>query len=103
MNNIIIAHLAAIRNTCDSHHVRDLFLIGSAARDNMRSNSDIDLLYSFKEKEIPTDQYAENFFDFKSSLEKILQKKIDLIAKDYLRNPYFIDAINKDKILVYEG
>ncbi|MBV7533198.1 nucleotidyltransferase family protein [Chitinophaga sp. sic0106] len=103
MNNIIAGNLEAIRNICNSHHVSALFLIGSAARDDMDALSDIDLLYSFKEKEIPSDQYAENFFDFKESLEKLLKRHVDLVAKDYLRNPYFIDAINKDKILVYEA
>ena len=103
INPIITLHLEAIKDACTKHHVKHLFLIGSAARDAMHSGSDVDLLYSFKEKEIPGDQYADNFFDLKSSLENILKIKVDLVAQDYLKNPYFINAINKDKTLVYEG
>jgi hypothetical protein len=103
INPIIFNHLDEIKNTCDKHHVKALFVIGSAARNTMHSLSDVDLLYSFKEKEIPGDQYADNFFDLKNSLESILKMKVDLVAQDYLRNPYFINAINRDKTLVYEG
>lgn len=103
INPIISRHMEEIKDTCDKHHVKYLFLIGSAARNTMHSGSDVDLLYSFKEKEIPGDQYADNFFDLKNSLENILKIKVDLVAQDYLRNPYFINAINKDKTLVYEG
>jgi predicted nucleotidyltransferase len=103
INPIISLNIEAIKATCDKHHVRNLFLIGSAARNVMHSSSDVDLLYSFKEKEIPGDQYADNFFDLKNSLENILKIKVDLVAQDYLKNPYFISAINKDKTLVYKG
>ena len=38
---------------CRKHHIKKLSLFGSALRDNMKSNSDIDLLVEFDEEHIP--------------------------------------------------
>lgn len=88
---------------CKKHQVKSLYLIGSAARDNVHKDSDIDFLYSLNEKDIPDNQYANNFFDFKEALQEMLNSKIDLVAEDYLKNPYFIKSIEHDKIKLYEA
>lgn len=103
MNQAITTHLDAIKGICYKHHVKLLFVIGSAARDTMKADSDVDLLYSFREDDIPDGEYADNFFDFQTSLQQLLKTRIDLVAADYLKNPYFINHINKDKVLIYEG
>ena len=35
------------------------------------------------------DNYADNYFDMCYDLEKVLQRKVDLLTTSSLRNPYF--------------
>ncbi len=46
-------------------------------------------------------EYADNYFDFFFTLEKILNRKIDLLPKHKLKNPYLIKQINQDRIKIY--
>jgi predicted nucleotidyltransferase len=61
--------------------------------------SDVDLIVSFKEMELL--RYADNYFDFKFSLENILQRPVDLLEEKAIRNPYFKQSIDKQKKLIY--
>ena len=83
------------------HHVGKLFVFGSAVNDSMNSESDIDLLVSFKE--IKLEDYADNYFDFKFSLEDLFKRDIDLLEEKAIKNPYLIQSINSAKQLVYEA
>ena len=83
------------------HHVGRLFVFGSAVNDSMNSESDIDLLVSFKE--IKLEDYADNYFDFKFSLEDLFKRDIDLLEEKAIKNPYLIQSINSAKQLIYEA
>ena len=57
----------------------------------------------FNKDEIVEMDYADNYFDLLFSLQELLNRKVDLVAEEKLRNPYFIDSINRSKELVYES
>lgn len=96
--------MKAIQDVCKKHHVRSLYLIGSAAKENkFRVESDVDFLYRFNKDEIEEMDYADNYFGLLFTLQDILSRKVDLVAEEKLHNPYFIESINKDKQLVYES
>jgi predicted nucleotidyltransferase len=44
-----------------------------------------------------------DYFDLLFKLEEITGRKIDLVAEEKVRNKYFLDRINKEKIPVYES
>ena len=46
--------------------------------------------------------YADNYFALVENLEKLLVKPIDLITDKSLTNPYFIESVDKTKILLFE-
>jgi predicted nucleotidyltransferase len=81
--------------------VKTLELFGSVARNDFNKKSDVDFLYEFDKEKITEMQYADNYFDFFFSLEKILNRKVDLMPKDKLKNPYLIKSINRDRIKIY--
>jgi uncharacterized protein len=83
------------------HHVGKLFVFGSAANDSINPESDIDLLVTFKE--IRLEDYADNYFDFKFSLEDLFKRDIDLLEEKAIKNPFLIQSINAAKQLVYEA
>lgn len=88
-----------IERLCIEYKVNTLFVFGSYLTENYNSKSDIDLLVSFSK--INTEDYADNYFDFKFSLQEILQRPIDLLDEKALKNPYLIKSINQQKQLIY--
>ena len=89
-----------IFNLCRQHKVDRLFLFGSAARNQMNSSSDLDLLVEFSDS-IEILDYADNYFDLKFSLEKILKIEIDLVSVKSLKNKILIEEINNSKVELY--
>lgn len=76
---------------------RSAFLFGSIARGTNNSESDVDFLYSFS-NDLDVETYSDNYFGLIKDLEKLLNKKVDLIAEKTLKNPYLIESINESKI-----
>ncbi|MCK4981490.1 MAG: nucleotidyltransferase domain-containing protein [Victivallaceae bacterium] len=99
MNKIITENLSKIKTLCAAHNIKELFLFGSACTDKFTKSSDIDLLVSFK----PMDygEYADNYFETINDFEKIFRHPVDLIADTCLSNPYFIESVNKTRVLLY--
>jgi predicted nucleotidyltransferase len=47
-------------------------------------------------------EYADNYFDFKERLEKLLGREISPIENQAIRNPIFIKIVDRDKKIVYD-
>lgn len=84
---------------CEKYDVKSMYLFGSATTEKFNDSSDIDILISFKE--IPHEKYTDNYFELHEILEKLFNRKIDLLTEKSLSNPYFIQSIEKTKQLVY--
>lgn len=73
--------LTEYRKELSSFRVKSLSIFGSVAREEETEESDLDFLVEFEGK--PTyDQYME----LKFFLEKILDKEVDLVTKEGLRD-----------------
>ena len=88
-----------LTKVCNQHKVRSLYAFGSVLSTKFNENSDIDLIVEFKD--IDVKDYADNYFDFKFSLESILNRPIDLLEAQAIKNPYFKQVVNHTKQLVY--
>ncbi len=88
-----------IRGLCKQYKVSAFSAFGSVVRDDFNDNSDIDFVVDFDEKD-PL-KYADLYFQFKDSLEKLLKRKIDLIEDRAIKNTYFRKELNETKILIY--
>ena len=91
----------AIFDLCQKFNVEKLFVFGSIVRGDFRNDSDIDFLVFFK-SELPVIDYADNFFDFIYALEKLLDRKVDMVSGKAMKNPYFIEEVEKTKQIVYD-
>lgn len=85
---------------CKKHKVIAISVFGSAARNTMTAESDIDFLVHFSE-DIDVLDYADNYFAFLEGLEQITGRKIDLLSVNSLRNPVLKEEINRSKIDLY--
>lgn len=81
------------------HKVKSLYAFGSVLKDNFNKESDIDLIVDFSN--IAVEDYADNYFDFKFSLQDILKRPIDLLEEKAIKNPYFRQLLNQQRQLVY--
>ena len=98
MNNLS-AYTNQINALCHSHKVKSLYAFGSVLTSNFKPTSDIDLIVDFKEVEL--NEYADNYFDFKFSLQDLLNHPVDLLEEHTIKNPYFKQVVNQTKELVY--
>jgi len=88
-----------IKRLCSLHNVKCLYAFGSAASDQLNDNSDIDFIVDFNP--IDLNNYADNYFDLKFSLQDILKRSIDLIEEKAIKNPYFKQVVENQRKLVY--
>jgi predicted nucleotidyltransferase len=85
--NIIEEHINDITKICRKHKVKHLYAFGSALDENFNEDSDVDLIVSFDPIEV--NGYTDNYFDLKFSLQELLNRPIDLLEENYIRNPFF--------------
>jgi predicted nucleotidyltransferase len=97
--NILNTYKNQINELCESHKVKYLYAFGSVLTTSFDSKSDVDLIVDFWE--IDVKDYADNYFDLKFSLEDILKRPIDLLESQAIKNPYFKQAVDQTKELVY--
>ncbi len=106
MVKIVENNIPAIIDMCKKHKLKSLYLFGSATDHKyFNEKSDIDFLYEFDLENYPDWDKGEfdivtNFFLLQDTLEEMLGRKVDLIPNK-LRNPYFINSIEKSKRLIY--
>jgi predicted nucleotidyltransferase len=100
MTRIVEDNINHVRDLCKKHQVQNLYLIGSAVSDSFSKSSDIDFVVIFSDN-LPLLDYADNYFDLKFSLEKLFERKVDLIEEKAIRNPFFLSEVNNTKVPIY--
>ncbi len=86
---------------CRQYDVVRLEVFGSAARDSDFDplTSDVDLLVEFRPDEGRAS--LSQYFDFAEAWRQALDRSVDLIESDAIRNPYLRAAIDRSRELVY--
>lgn len=97
--NLIDKNIDRIKDLCKKHKVKKLFAFGSVLTTRFKNTSDIDLLVDFQDVDLYN--YADNYFDFKDSLEQIFDREVDLLEDKAIRNPYLRQSIESSKQLIY--
>lgn len=84
---------------CRKHKVATLFVFGSVLTPRFNSSSDIDMVVDFKD--MPLEDYADNYFALHDALVSLLGRDVDLLEDKGIRNSVLRDNINRTKQLVY--
>lgn len=98
MNNLE-AYKSEIERLCENHKVKRLYAFGSVLTDDFNKSSDIDLVVEFLN--IPIEEYADNYFDLKFSLQDVFKRPVDLLEEQAIKNPYFRQTLNHQRSLVF--
>ena len=88
-----------IKSLCALYNVKTLYAFGSVVNGQLTDKSDVDFIVDFDV--IDLENYADNYFNLKFSLQDIFKRPIDLIEEKAIKNPYFKQAVNNQRKLVY--
>jgi len=77
--------------------IRKAYIFGSYARKSADKESDIDIMVELDHHE----PIGMKFFGYRLELEKLLNKKVDLVSTEGL-SEHIRPLIDEDKILIYE-
>lgn len=100
MTTIIEQNRDRLIELCRKYHVAALDVFGSAATDAFdEQSSDVDLLVEF-DSSVKAERF-DNFFALRDALQRLLKRPVDLVEPGGLRNPYFIDAVEKTRKRLY--
>ncbi len=83
---------------CRRWRIQELALFGSVLRNDFRPDSDVDVLVTF-EPNAPWTLWDLSRMRFE--LEELFGRKVDLVEKKALRNPFRRQAILADQQVVY--
>lgn len=89
---------SAIRSFCVKWKVREFSFFGSVLREDFGPESDVDVLVSFGEN---SGVGLWEMSDMLDELEEMFGRKVDLVEKEGLRNPFRKHAILNGREVVY--
>ena len=91
-----------LKRICLRYNVRRLDLFGSAATNEHQStDSDLDFVVEFKPAAFAA--YADTYFGLLEALEQLFGKPVDLVVGSAIKNPYFLQSVEKTRVSVYEA
>lgn len=85
VGNRIKASPAQIYAFCQRWHIIEFALFGSVLRDDFRPDSDVDVLVTFSPEQRLT---WDDWMNMQEEIEALFNRKVDLVSKEYLKNPY---------------
>ena len=100
MNKIIHEQMDALKTLCTRYKVKSLYVFGSINTPRFTDKSDIDLLIDF-EPDVSIEEYTDYFFLLREKLTELFKRKIDLVTRRSLSNPFFIEDVEQSKQLLY--
>ena len=101
MIELIRRHQKELNDLCAKYHVKHLEVFGSAANgvEFDEKKSDLDFCVEFLPLQ-PGD-HADHYFGLHEALEELFGCPIDLVMVRAIKNPYFLEAINKTREMLY--
>lgn len=94
-----VKHIERIKELCRVYRVKHFSVFGSVLTDNFTSESDIDFVVDFDEKD-PL-KYTDLYFELKDKLEEVLMRPVDLIEERGIKNSFFKKEIEESKVVIY--
>jgi predicted nucleotidyltransferase len=101
MQSFLSNKLPELKRILQAHKVKRAYAFGSVCTGNFNPESDIDLLVKFEDGIEPI-EYSDNYFNLLFSLQDFFKRDVDLVTEPSLKNPYFIQSLNRTKQSIYE-
>jgi len=84
---------------CKKYGVVRLSVFGSALREDFSEKSDLDFVVEFG----PSNGFtaSRQFFGFAEELEALYGRKVDLVERKGIKNPYFKESLEEQEVSVF--
>lgn len=89
---------AELINLAKVFKIKELYIFGSALREDFSETSDLDLLVVFNKD---SGYSLFDIIDIKEKFQEFFGRQVDLVEKDGLRNPYRKKAILDSALKIY--
>ncbi|TDB64192.1 nucleotidyltransferase family protein [Arundinibacter roseus] len=101
LEKFIRSNRKAFESICEAHRVDTIYAFGSSITNRFNQEySDIDLLVSLLEEDPAKKEAAmESLWN---DLEAFFGRKIDLLTKESIRNPFYKEVISRTRKLIYD-
>jgi len=100
MIDLLRQHQDRLIHLCRHHRVERLEVFGSAANGDFdEQRSDLDFLVQFQDG-YPGGPFRQ-YFDFLAQLKSLFGREVDLVEPQAIKNPYFAQAVNKSREVLY--
>jgi len=100
MNNLFEQRRAQLEALCRSYGVRRLEVFGSSAT-GLAGNDEGDLDFLVEFQSLPRGGYADAYFGLLESLEALYGRPVDLVVPSAIRNPFFLQSVERTRTLLY--
>ncbi|MFI5385719.1 MAG: nucleotidyltransferase family protein [Fimbriimonadales bacterium] len=100
MSESLQARLPELESLCREFGVRRLWVFGSAAKDQLREDSDLDFALEFEHAPDGMGP-LEQFFGLQRRLEELLGRTVDLVEWSGARNPFFRREVERTRRELY--
>ena len=100
MNPYLMKYLPQLEEMFKLYRVKRAYAFGSVVGDDFSPSSDVDILLSMDDNLEPL-EYGKNYLALWDELEKLFQRKVDLLTEKYVTNPYLLTSLNKTKVQIY--
>ncbi|HAQ61729.1 TPA: hypothetical protein DCR49_07005 [Candidatus Delongbacteria bacterium] len=87
-----------VKEIASSYKILELYVFGSALRQDFNENSDIDLLVKLSKG---SGYSIFELIEIKEKFENLFRRKIDIVELEGLRNPYRKEEILKTAKMIY--
>jgi hypothetical protein len=99
MLELLEQHRRDIAALCRKYGVHKLELFGSAARGDFDpTKSDLDFFFEFNDDPAGL---ADRFFGLMEDLEQLLGCHVDLVSRQDVHNPYFLQVADRHRVTLY--
>ncbi len=100
MISIVQSNRKGVERLCRRFRVRRLELFGSAVRGQFDpETSDLDFLVDFEQ--LKPEEYADTYFGLLEGLRELFKRNVDLVMVSAVKNPYFLEGIERSRTLLY--
>ena len=101
MHTSLAPHMPKIAALCERHGVAHLEVFGSATGPGFNpKSSDFDFLVELDHQ--AAGSRAKRWIGLADDLEQVLGRPVDLVNPRYIRNPYFLAAVNRSRVVIYD-
>ncbi|HEX6083415.1 MAG TPA: nucleotidyltransferase domain-containing protein [Thermoanaerobaculia bacterium] len=100
---LVAERLPEVHALCEKYGVKSLSIFGSAAKGSFNAEkSDLDFVVEFL-PDTPAGGLHGPYFSLLCELQELFGRNVDLVDRNHIENPYFVEVLKLTQRPVYES